>query len=292
VVDVLARFGTAIGILSISALAAAAPAPAARSDAPEPVPSACPVVRPDDAAAGAVARMQFSPRADSVEPDGPHVNIVYLVPSDQAVRPDYVRALGMAGRSIQAWYARQTGGKTFRLASPQVWVVPLPHEAAWYSTNDAGTKLFTQFWANTLNDAFPLTGGRFNDPENIWAYYIDADPICGQCGGCGTSGVLVIAKNDLRGLTGEPRIVVCEDKTPDQGPLGRWIGGLGHELGHAFGLPHPPGCNDGSQPCDYYALMWNGFRVYPNTYLREDDKERLSTSPFFSEIKLRLRPSR
>lgn len=198
----------------------------------------------------------------------------------------------MAGRAIQSWYARQMGGKTFGLSSPGVWVVPLPHDAEWYSTNDAGTKLFTQFWANTLNDAFPLTGGSFNDPENVWAYYIDADSICGQCGGCGTSGVLVIGKNDLRGLTNEPRITVCENQTPDNGPLGRWIGGLGHELGHAFGLPHPPGCNDGSQPCDYYALMWNGFRVYPDTYLREDEKPILDTSPFFDARQLRLRPRR
>ena len=223
----------------------------------------------------------------------PRVNIVYLIPSDQPFRPDYYRALGMAGRSIQSWYAKQMGGKTFSLGSPQVAVVPLPHDAAWYSTNlPEGVKLFSQFWANTLNDAFPLTGGSFNDPNNVWAYYIDADTVCGQCGGCGTSGVLVIGKNDLRGLTNVPRIVACEGKTPDRGPLGRWIGGLGHELGHAFHLKHPPNCNEGTGGCDYNALMWNGFRVYPHTYLREDEKPILDQSPFFDMRMLKLRPSR
>ena len=32
--------------------------------------------------------------------------------------------------------------------------------------------------------------------------------------------------------------------------LGRWIGGLAHELGHALGLLHPPGCEEGLASCD------------------------------------------
>ena len=66
-------------------------------------------------------------------------------------------------------------------------------------------------------------------------------------------------------------------------PPNRYIGGLGHELGHAFGLPHPPGCDAGLPTCDYNALMWCGFwGGYPSTtYLRSDEKQFLLTSPFF-----------
>ncbi len=219
--------------------------------------------------------------APSITGGIPKVNIVYLVPSDRAFEQKYVAALENAIRSLRAWYGKQMPqSKTFTIASPVVRIVTLPHTAAWYAENPRPT-LFTQFWDNVLADAFPRTGGSFNDPANIWAYYIDADPACGQCGGCGTSGVLVISANDLRGFTGVPWLPSCPGDSDSGGP-NRYIGGLGHELGHAFGLPHPPDCDQGAPQCDHTALMWNGFRVYPDTYLRADEKTILDHSPFFA----------
>ena len=63
-------------------------------------------------------------------------------------------------------------------------------------------------------------------------------------------------------------------------PPTRYVGGLGHELGHAFGLSHPPGCDAGLATCDQNALMWAGYASYPNTYLRTDEKQILLASPF------------
>jgi hypothetical protein len=210
----------------------------------------------------------------------PKVNVVYLVPSDRVVRQDYASALSNAIRSLRDWYGKQMPlQRTFDIADPAVHVVSLSNPAAWYAENPRAA-LFTQFWENVLSDAFALTGGDFNDPQNIWAYYIDADPACGQCGGCGTSGVLVIGANDLRGFTGQPWQPTCPGDFDTGGPA-RFIGGLGHELGHAFGLPHPPGCDQGSAECDHAALMWNGFRQYPDTYLRVDEIAVLNRSPFF-----------
>jgi len=219
----------------------------------------------------------FAPNATGRE----KVNLVYLVPSDKAVNANYLAAIEGAGLSLRPWYREQMGnGKTFTATAPVVRVVRLPHPSAYYSTNPNGDT-FIRFWNNVLGDAFALTGGTFNDPENIWAYYIDADPACGQCGGCGTSGVLVVPANDLRGLVGEATVASCPTEQPENAPANRWIGGLGHELGHAFGLPHPPGCDAGAASCDHGALMWNGFRSYPNAYLRADEKAVLNSSPFF-----------
>jgi hypothetical protein len=65
---------------------------------------------------------------------------------------------------------------------------------------------------------------------------------------------------------------------PTQKDPQRWIGGLGHELGHAFGLPHPP---DTVRDAD--AIMWAGFYgKYPKgCYLTEPDKQMLRHSAFF-----------
>ena len=238
------------------------------------------------------------PAADRVWHDGPQnvaafdfaaavtpkVNLVYLVPADKQVKQNYVTAMDAAVRSLIRWYAGQTTNhKTFGASSPTVTVVSLPHDSSYYANNPRPA-IFTQFWDNVLGDALPLTGGRFSDPQNTWAYYIDADPICNECGGCGTSGILLVSANDLRGLAGETSAFTdpCTSNKPYPYLPPRWIGGLGHELGHAFGLPHPPGCDDGTAvQCDTNALMWAGYANYPNTFLRADNKAVLLNSPFF-----------
>ena len=88
-----------------------------------------------------------------------------------------------------------------------------------------------------------------------------------------------MGSGDLEGLTGHPVVGDC-GQLIDR-PLGRWIGGAGHELGHTFGLTHPPGCAEGLPSCDDACLMWLGYLLYPNTYLREPEKVQLRVSPFF-----------
>ena len=237
--------------------------------------------RPNDLLAPHAAPLDASLLAANAK-----VNLVYLVPSDRTVRQEYLAGMEAAARSLRAWYAAQLAtGRTFNVTWPVVRVVQLPHNADYYSSHiNANGDLFSRFWNNVLDDAFPRTGGGFNDPQNVWAYYIDANPKCGQCGGCGTSGVLVVPANDLRGLAGlaDQNVSPCPNEGVDRSPVNRWIGGLGHELGHAFGLPHPPGCDQGLPSCDGGALMWSGYGAYPNTYLRTDEKNTIRNSPYLS----------
>jgi len=113
-------------------------------------------------------------------------------------------------------------------------------------------------------------------------FYIDADVACGQVIG-GAAGVALLAANDLRGLTGQQNVPACPGEPPDAAGVCRWVGGLGHELGHAFGLEHPVPCPGGS---DDAALMCLGYITYPATYLTQADQEILDVSPFFSRLKL------
>jgi hypothetical protein len=140
------------------------------------------------------------------------------------------------------------------------------------------------WWSNATDEAFALTGGGFDDPNFIWIYYNDSDNACGQTGGAGTSHIATMPANDLRGLAGMVGIPTCPSDPMEwyEYPPCRWVGGLGHELGHAFGLPHPPGCDTGSASCDMSALMWAGVYSYPDTYLRDDDVASLSALPFFA----------
>jgi hypothetical protein len=211
------------------------------------------------------------------------VRVVYLVPSDRTIRQDYVSAIQSAIVHLQAFYQGQLGsGFAFSLHSPIVEVFQTSHAASFYSTGGNATQI--GFWNSVLGDGFALSGGGFNDPNNRWIYYVDADPICNQVTG-GTSGVALLPANDLRGLTGQPNVPPCTGQQPDLNGPCRWVGGLGHELGHAFGLPHPPGCDQGT--CTEFArrsLMYLGYIEYPNTYFLDEDKSALLATGFFSVL--------
>jgi hypothetical protein len=140
------------------------------------------------------------------------------------------------------------------------------------------------FFNNVIDELFESTGFIFDDPNNRWIFYIDADPACGQDTGA-TFGVALLPANDLRGLSGEQNVPPCPGQPPDSNPVGRWIGGLAHLIGRAFGLDFPPGCvdEDPNTFCQETALMWRGYSLFPDTFLLPFDKEVLAQSPFFRE---------
>lgn len=93
--------------------------------------------------------------------------------------------------------------------------------------------------------------------------------------GAGTQGITMMGGWDLYGLI-TPRFRQCGYETG----VDRRIGGTGHELAHALGLPHPPGCDEGLPTCDWEALTYLGFYGWPHTHLRDDDEALLLASPF------------
>jgi hypothetical protein len=215
------------------------------------------------------------------------VRLIYLVPADKSARADYTSAIANAISNLQNFYRNQMGaGYTFSLHSPIVEVYQTPHSAAFYSTG--ANSRAGGFYENVLADGFALTGGGFNDPNNRWIFYIDADLICGQYTG-GTSGIALLPANDLRGLTSQPTVPICPSDHSSVLSVNRWIGGLGHELGHALNLPHPPGCDSGACTGGQYAynsLMYIGYSIYPNTYLLDENKPTLMATGFFKVLSL------
>ena len=202
------------------------------------------------------------------------VRVVYLVPADRSEKKEFATATSAAIQHVQRWcWERMGNGKTFRVSDPVVRIAHLPHPASWYTSHRLGADRSQWFWQNVLADAFALTGGGFHDANDRWVFYVDAENEPDQAVG-GNAGVALLPHHDLMGLigrsifAGEP--AVC-----------RWVGGLAHELGHAFELPHPPGYETSRIGPAAGSLMAYGFRSYPKTFLNPEDIARLDASPFF-----------
>ena len=215
-----------------------------------------------DPVAGPVPNPRRSPRT---------VRVIYAVPADRSVSEIYRGSIQAAIENVQRWYQSQLGdGRTFRLYDSQPEVCELPHPEAWYA-KDAWHRLLT----GGLRNCAPVESGR---KTHLWVVYADIDEPCpGPFElGRGWNGLTMLGQWDLRGLT-DRSFTHCGTWSP---PLGRWHGGLAHEITHTFNVPHPPGCDEGLPTCDKDALMWSGYARYPDTYLRDDEKAILLASPF------------
>ncbi len=206
------------------------------------------------------------------------VRVIYAAPSDLEFRADASEAIAHAIVDLQSWYRRELGGLTFSLyeATPEECRMSQP--ADYYGTGHAWDKVVA-----AVQHCAPV---QFDSPDFVWVIYPDVEESCEEASelGRGASGLTILHRGDLEGVTNPKPTFYC-DIGPFDYPLERWIGGLGHELGHALRLPHPPGCYqwDPVTTCDdmeAFSLMHIGYVSYPNTYLLPDDKEVLIRSPF------------
>ena len=216
-----------------------------------------------------------------VPADSLSVRTVYAIPRNREFVQAYSDSVGAALHHLQVWYRDQMDGLTFALADtiPDVCRLSVRDDFLTVHPGGAGER-----WDAAL-EAVSGCGPKHNDEAFIWIVYFDVDEPCWteerpQTLGRGGDGLTMLGRWDLLGLTDRGNSLPCGHGGQ---PHGRWVGGLGHELGHAFGLPHPPGCEAGAPTCDEEALMWVGYAWWPDTYLRDDERAILRGSPFFEE---------
>ena len=202
------------------------------------------------------------------------VRVIYAAPSDREFRSDYRDRIQHAIVDLQSWYRRQLGGLTFSLydATPEQCQLSGNHDD--YDSGDV--------WAKILEGVQHCAAVGHGSAEFVWVLYVAVKEECGEEHELGRGGSGVTMLQAAEGDFDLGPYYYC-DEGPYERTSGGVIGGLGHELGHALGLLHPPGCDEGLPTCDYDALMHDGYTRYPHTYLRPDDKQVLWRSPFIEK---------
>jgi len=215
------------------------------------------------------------------------VRVIYLIPSDRQVNTSFENAIKYAVLNIQDWYLEQLSfEKTFSLIDPDniVETHVSSHNAIWYSSNNADTDNWN-VWYNAFGDVETIIGKRPND--ETWIIYVDANRTLQQCsdghnGGGGSLGQTIMPADDLHGLIGNPGGIICKSSADSN--VWRWVGGLAHEGGHSFGLPHPEEKGFITKEEGDSYVMETGYQYYPGVLFTDEGITTLNKSEFFSSL--------
>lgn len=227
------------------------------------------------------------------------VQPILFIPNNLMADPQYLPAIDATMLELSHWYASELGGKTFH-HSPAVAVT--------------GQYQLSHYCPKTISETQCIQvpgeiGADAGDVYNVFAdlnqqgYPLQSKQIIVLfwVGGYGYAGGVKLSDNSgwaahgdwaLDGIAGKYEDGTASSNCDDSSNA--WlictqnaqIGTVGHEMGHAFGLPHPT--DDGSQPGDpnYWlatimAVHWD----YPNVMFIDSptnpEKSTLLNHPFF-----------
>jgi hypothetical protein len=208
---------------------------------------------------------------------GPHtgrVTAVYLVPADQAVDETRAKFFRCALHVVNAW-SQERAGRHFAW---ELSVVQSAHPTAWFSCSQQNTmeQCYPQIYAQVSELGYPLwsdlTLFALAVQGNLvhWGGTRIATPAGGGLAFVGSD--LFTQLTDKGCLPGQCMTLDIIYNVMHDGDY--ITGGIAHELGHAFGLPHP----DPATPNVAWSIMAEHWH-YPNNGFLDGELAALATNP-------------
>lgn len=230
------------------------------------------------------------------------VQPVIFFPTDYASDQAMVSYLNGKFGEIRQFYLSKTGA-TFTILPTKV--IAGNNNHAWYWCRDSQPGCInSNFEANVMSElksnGLPVEGDWNIYPYNkvTWVVAFGGGGYAGgrsyPTGGgfamVGDAGIYAAKDKSCSRLLDyyysphEPNNIkgVCKNSwLPSGKEEGFGIGALGHELGHAFKLPHPDGY-PGTTAQDWDKTLMGNHWNYPDTGLLQQDKDILAQSPYFN----------
>lgn len=198
--------------------------------------------------------------ADTEPPPTQTVRVFYMYPSDVAFDSRYPDGIGNVMLDAQAFFL-QSLGKTFTLNEPIVESVQGEQLQTWYENTP--TSWGEKYWWSVQNMTNELQA-RFDlgFPDERWLIVGEISAEGDGAGGGASLGWVMLPGHDADGGAGYPE------------NTSRWVGGMVHELGHAFGLPDSTS-TDGT-------CMSASFYEFPNCIFTDSQKQSMFDNMYSS----------
>jgi hypothetical protein len=189
------------------------------------------------------------------------VEYYYLYTNEFTPVEEELEAITAALFDVQAWYQVATGGLTFVISNPNAPIImALDHNSAFYSSNFVGL-----IYEELYNNGGPLD----EEGDVIKLFFVKGGGgMAAGANACNFTGGTAWIGMDIFPEFNTGDYFDCPDGEGGDAWPCTPLGGIAHELGHTFSLPHP----DTYNPLDIalHSVMQSHW-LYPYYYATEDE---------------------